>query len=60
MNIGPKEQRKRLVMGITAVVFGIGIAAVLISSGIDQWWRLALFIPFWMGALSIFQAREKT
>lgn len=60
MNIGPREQRKRLIMGVTTLAISIGIAIGLIYSGVHWWWRLCLFIPFWMAALGLFQALEET
>ncbi len=59
-NIGPGERRKRLWMGVTMLVVGALVALALILAGAQRWWRVALFIPFWMGALGLFQAREKT
>jgi hypothetical protein len=47
-------------MGVTAAILGIVIAIALIFTGINGWWRLALFIPFWIGALGFFQRLEKT
>ena len=60
MNIGPREERKRLIMGIVALAVGLGIAAGLMVIGVDRWWRLGLFFPFWIAALGIFQALEQT
>ena len=60
MNLGPKETRRRLVMGVVMLAAGIGIAVVLILTGSPRWWRLVLFFPFWMAALGFFQAKEKT
>ena len=60
MNIGPREERKRLVIGIATLAAGLGIAAGLMVIGVDRWWRLGLFFPFWFGALGIFQALEQT
>lgn len=59
-NIGPGERRKRLLMGITMLAVGVGITATLMFTGVSQGWRVGLFFPFWMGALGLFQAREKT
>jgi hypothetical protein len=59
-NIGPGERRKRLMIGTAMLAAGLVIWAVLISTGVDRWWRLVLLIPFWMGALGFFQAKEKT
>ena len=60
MNIGPREERKRLVIGIAALAAGLVIGAGLMVIGVDRWWRLGLFFPFWLGALGIFQALEQT
>ncbi len=47
-------------MGSLMLAVGIGLAAALISLGGDRWWRVFLFFPFWMGALGLFQAQERT
>jgi hypothetical protein len=60
INIGPKETRKRLVMGVVMLVVAIGTAVPLILAGADRWWRLGLFLPFWLSALGLFQVKEKT
>lgn len=60
INIGPKESRKRLIMGVVVLAVGIGVAIALIFSDLSRWWRIGLFLPFWMGALGLFQAMGKT
>ena len=60
MNLGPKETRKRLLMGVAMLAASCGIAVALILAGSSRWWRAVLFFPFWMGALGFFQAKEKT
>jgi len=60
VNIGPREQRKRRVLGIVALVIGVGLAAALIAYGAPRWTRLVLFFPIWMAGLGLFQAHEKT
>ena len=47
-------------MGIVMLGAGVGIAAALILAGSPRWWRIVLFFPFWMAALGVFQAKEKT
>lgn len=59
-NIGLGERRKRLVFGVAMLALGLVAATALVSSGVGRVWRLGLFLPFWMGALGLFQAREKT
>lgn len=59
-NIGPRERRRRLGFGLVLLVAGVCVAAVLVGVGAHRLWRLAVFLPFWAGALGVFQAREKT
>ena len=59
-NIGPRERRKRLVFGMAAIGIGAVIALLLILIHAPLVWRLPLFLPFFAGALGVFQARDKT
>ena len=60
VNIGPSEQRVRLIMGAASLLFGLVAAGVLAYVGVSRWWRLLLIIPFYNAALGIFQANRKT
>ena len=59
-NIGPKETRKRLLMGVTMLAVGVVLAVIFTHAGVSRGWYAALFLPFWMGTLGISQARKKT
>jgi hypothetical protein len=59
-NIGPKETRKRLIMGVAMLAMGVVLAVVFAHSGVGHGWYAALCLPFWMGTLGISQARKKT
>jgi hypothetical protein len=59
-NISPGERHKRLVMGVIPLVIGLAILAVLIATGADRWWRLALLPLFWAAAIGFFQWRDQT
>ena len=59
-NIGPKETRKRLLMGVTMLAVGVVLAVIVTHAGVSRGWYSALFLPFWMGTLGISQARKKT
>lgn len=59
-NIGPRERTKRRVLGIVALSVGVGVAFLLVAFGLPRWWRLVTFLPFWIAALGLLQAREKT
>ena len=60
INIGPRESRKRRVMGIVALVATAGLAFTLVALHAPRALRLTVFFPAWMAALGFFQAREKT
>ena len=59
-NIGPKETRKRLLMGVVMVAAGVVLAVIFSRAGVSRGWYLGLFLPFWIGTLALSQARKKT
>lgn len=59
-NLGPREQRKRLVFGVAALGASVLVAAMLVLTHVALTWRLLLFVTFFFGALGVFQARDKT
>lgn len=59
-NISPAERQKRIRFGILQLVITFGILAVMLTFGADKLWRLPLFAMFSAGAVSIFQALDKT
>lgn len=59
VNIGPREQRKRRLLGIVSLTVGVGIAFVLVVYGAPRWSRLVVFFPMWMAGLGLLQARDK-
>jgi len=59
-NIGAAERRKRLVVGVAALGAGVIIAILLIAVGAPLVWRLPLVFLFYVGALGVFQSRDKT
>ena len=59
-NIGPKETRKRLLMGVVMLALGVVVAVVFAHTGVSRGWYSLLFLPFWMGTLPVSQARKKT
>ena len=60
INIGPREQRKRRLLGIVALTVGVGLAFVLVVTEAPRWSRAVVFFPVWMAGLGLLQAREKT
>jgi hypothetical protein len=59
-NIGPRERRKRRLLGIVSLTVAVAFAFVLVSFGAARWWRLIVFFPLWIAGLGLLQAREKT
>lgn len=59
-NIGPNERRKRFIWGAMALGASVLVVGALALSGADWRWRLAVFLPLWIAALGVLQAREKT
>lgn len=59
-NIGPKGRRQRVTLGV--VMLGIGVIALcgLLWFEAERWLRVLLVVPFWVGALGVFQARGHT
>lgn len=59
-NLGPHGRRRRLILGIVMLTVGAAGAAVLVLSGAGPGPRAVLFLPFWIGALGVLQARAHT
>lgn len=60
INMGPKGTRVRGLSGVVFLAVGLIATGVLVWLGVGRWWRLLLFVPFWLGALGLLQARERT
>jgi hypothetical protein len=60
INLGPREIRKRRLMGIVALTVGVALAFVLYVFEAPRFARLFVFFPVWIAGLGLFQAREKT
>jgi len=57
-NLGAKEPRKRLVMGVTALVLGSSMAFTFRPLSVVGY--VSICVLFWIAGLGIFQAKEKT
>ncbi len=60
INIGPRERRKRRLLGIVSLTVGVAFAFVLVVYGVPRWERLVVFFPIWLAGLGLLQARERT
>ena len=59
-NLGPKEIRKRQLMGVAMHALGVVLAVVFARADVRRVWYATLFLPFWIGTLAVSQARKKT
>ena len=59
-NLGPAGRRRRLIMGIVMLAVGVAGAGFLLLAGAGPALRALLFLPFWVGALGVLQARAHT
>lgn len=59
-NIGPREQRKRRLLGIVALTVGVATAFVLVIMDAPRPLRAVVFFPVWLAGLGLLQAREQT
>ena len=59
-NIGPREQRKRRLLGIVALTIGVALAFLLVTLGAPRALRAVVFFPIWLAGLGLLQARERT
>jgi hypothetical protein len=59
-NIGPGERRRRTVVGLSAFAVGILLVGALIALGASPGWQVVAWLPFFLGALGLIQARDHT
>jgi hypothetical protein len=59
-NLGPKEIRKRRLLGYLALNVGFILAIIFIWQDVSDFVRVLVFIPFFVGYLGILQALQKT
>lgn len=59
-NIGPREQRKRRLLGIVSLTVGVATAFVLVVLDAPRPLRVVVFFPVWLAGLGLLQAREQT
>ncbi|OGK87333.1 MAG: hypothetical protein A2W08_11545 [Candidatus Rokubacteria bacterium RBG_16_73_20] len=59
-NIGPRGCAHRRLIGIVALALGVLALALLWALDAGRAPRLALFLPAWLGALGLGQARHRT
>ena len=58
--IGQRGRRRRLRLGVLALVGAGVMGAALLLSGTPRVWRWTAIVPLWVGWLGVLQARDKT
>jgi hypothetical protein len=59
-NIGVAERRQRLLIGVIGAVVCAAVSVLFALEGVGRAWRLSLFLPWWISALGVLQARAQT
>ncbi|PYM23892.1 MAG: hypothetical protein DMD78_10640 [Candidatus Rokuibacteriota bacterium] len=59
-NLGVSGRRQRLLMGVAFMAIAVVGAALLVASGLPRGARVALFLPFYVGAVGLWQYRDHT
>lgn len=60
-NIGPRQRRRRLVLGIASFAAAAALGAAVLALGSPSYWlRAAVFLPLYGGMLGVLQYRERT
>jgi len=60
INIGPKQRRRRLIIGVVFLAISVASAGELVVAGVPRLARLGLFLPLFAAGVGYFQWREKT
>ena len=45
---------------VAMLAVAVVLTAIFTHAGVSRGWYSARFLPFWMGTLSVFEARKKT
>ena len=60
MNIGRRERRDRLLIGILLLGMSVASLAALVQLCVPPVTRLLLVVPWWMAIVGLVQAHQKT
>jgi len=59
-NIGPRQRRRRLVVGVLGALAAVAALTALLATETPRLARLLAVLPFWAGALGFLQYHERT
>jgi hypothetical protein len=60
VNIGPKERRKRFVLGAVVLALTFAATPLFLDGSLPRGAALGLAVPVWFGLLGVLQALQKT
>ena len=58
-NIGPAQQRRRLLLGIASLLLAAGLVAAVVAVGWPRWALLLAVFPLYGAAMGYLQYRER-
>ena len=58
-NIGPAQQRRRLLLGIASLLLAVGLVAAVVAVGWPRWALLLSVFPLYGAAMGYLQYRER-
>ncbi|GAB3705071.1 hypothetical protein [Halorubrum pallidum] len=58
-NIGPAQQRRRLLLGVASLVAAVALVGATLALSWPRWVLLASVFPFYGAALGVIQYRER-
>ncbi|HWP09779.1 MAG TPA: hypothetical protein VNN72_28750 [Polyangiaceae bacterium] len=59
-NIGPRQRRRRIRIGVALLIVGAAIAALLLGLHAERALRIVVAVPFIAGSIGLFQVRART
>ncbi len=59
-NIGVKAQTNALRSALAFLALSLALSIVLVRTDVVIWYRIALFVPFSLASISLYQALFKT
>jgi hypothetical protein len=58
-NIGPAQQRRRLLLGIASLLLAVVLVAAVVALDLPRWTLLTATFPLYGAAMGYFQYRER-
>ncbi|MDO8793447.1 MAG: hypothetical protein Q7J25_02385 [Vicinamibacterales bacterium] len=59
-NIGQRQRRRRLEVGIAALIATVLLAGLVLLTGVPRFWLFTVIVPAWLAGNGFFQYRDKT